>query len=383
MASLREVLSDMLSDRVGSRPAAAYRIVEIVIVVGGLMAMMMATTDRLGPGGREIALRFMAAGMICLAADWVLRLWLAPASFPQLTHHKARLRWLHSLPSLVGIVAVVPMALGALVDWSPDGAPLCAVLWVLRFAHYSRGMSMLFDVLAREREAVLGVLFAFVALLLFSSVLGYLVERDVQPDKFGSVPHALWWAIVTLTTTGYGDVVPQTTFGRMLAGLMMIAGIIVFGLLAGILATGFSLEVRRREFLRNWDLVKHVPMFRDLGPGTIADLAALLRPREVPPRAVLWRRGDRGSTMYFIVSGEVAILIEPPLRLAAGDFFGELALLNNRPRNATVVTTQTCQLLELDIADFRSLASKTPDLMRSIEREGERRLASERAGSPT
>jgi voltage-gated potassium channel len=192
----------------------------------------------------------------------------------------------------------------------------------------------------------------------------------------------LWWAITTLTTTGYGDVVPVTVFGRMLGGLMMIAGIIVFGLLAGILATGFSQEVRRREFLRNWDLVKQVPIFHMIGPGLIADLAALLRPRELPPRAVLWRRGDPGDAMYFIVSGEVAVLIEPPLRLGAGDFFGELALLHDKPRTATVVTTQSCQLLELDIADFRALASKTPQLMRSIELEAGRRQESNSAGNP-
>jgi voltage-gated potassium channel len=233
---------------------------------------------------------------------------------------------------------------------------------------------MLFDVLVRESEAVLGVLFVFAALLLLGSIGGYLFERSVQPEHFGSVPRALWWAIVTLTTTGYGDTVPLTLYGRMLAGAMMIAGIVTFGMLAGILATGFSLEVRRREFLRNWDLVKQVPIFRDLGPGTVADLAALLRPQELPARTVIWRRGDPGDSMYFIVSGEVDVLMKPPVRIGAGQFFGEMALLQDRARAATVKTTQPCQLLELDIVDFRALASKTPELMRSIEAEASRRL---------
>jgi len=313
------------------------------------------------PALRSRNFRLLWIGQAISATGTRMQFWAINWQLYALTHSAKAL-------GLLGLFRFVPIVLLSLL-----GAPLFAVLWVLRFGQYAKGTAMLLDVLRRESEAVLGVLFAFAALLLLGSVGAYLLERDAQPDKFGSVPHALWWAIVTLTTTGYGDVVPVTIFGRMVAGMMMIAGIIVFGLLAGILATGFSQEVRRHEFLRNWDLVKQVPIFHDIGPGTVADLAALLRPRDLPPRAVLWRRGDAGSSMFFIVSGEVEVLIEPPLRLGAGNFFGEMALLNDRPRNATVMTTEACQLLELDIADFRSLASKTPDLVRSIEVEAGRR----------
>ena len=377
MGAMRDAVAAVLAGRATSRPATIYRLAEIVVVCGGIAAMMLATTDLFDGRGKARMLAVVGVGLACFAVDWLLRLWIAPLAVPQLTAARARLRWLRSGPGVIGLIAIVPMAAAAPFDWSSSGAPLFAVLWVLRFGQYAKGTAMLLDVLRRESEAVLGVLFAFAALLLLGSVGAYLLERGAQPDKFGSVPHALWWAIVTLTTTGYGDVVPVTLFGRMVAGMMMIAGIIVFGLLAGILATGFSQEVRRHEFLRNWDLVKQVPIFHDIGPGTVADLAALLRPRDLPPRAVLWRRGDAGSAMYFIVSGEVEILIEPPLRLGAGDFFGEMALLNDRPRNATVMTTEPCQLLELDIADFRALASKTPELVRSIEVEADRRQAGE------
>jgi voltage-gated potassium channel len=381
MQAARAAIAEILSERASSRPAAVYRLLEIVVVATGIVAMMLATTDLVDARQREVALDLVAGGVACLSLDWLVRLWAAPSLLPQLSGRQARLRWLRTPSAVLGLAAILPMLMAAPFDWSVRGAPLLAALWVLRFAPYSRGTTMLFDVLVREREAVLGVLFAFASFLLFGSVVAYLFEHERQPERFGSVPAALWWAIVTLTTTGYGDAVPVTLFGRMMAGVLMMAGIIMFGLLAGILATGFSQEVRRREFLRNWDLVKQVPMFHDIGPGTVADLAALLRPRELPPRAVLWRRGDVGDAMYFIVSGEVMILIEPPLRLGAGNFFGELALLNDRPRNATVVTTQSCQLLELDIADFRALASKTPELMRSIEHEAARRLEVERKGS--
>ncbi len=379
MARLRETVAAVLAVRPVSRVATLYRTGEILLVAAGLLAMVLGTMDGFEPGVKAVALDIVAFVLACLVVDWFVRLWAAPEDVPELSANRARLRWFRSSASFLGLVATLPMLCGAAIDWSPAGTPLLAVLWMGRFTRYSRGISMLFDVLIRELDAVLAVLLAFGTLLLASSVAAFVFEHEVQPDKFGSVPRALWWAIVTLTTTGYGDAVPVTLYGRMLAGTMMIAGIIVFGLLAGILATGFSQETRRQEFLRNWDLVRQVPLFRDIGPGTVADLAALLRPRELPARAVLWRRGDPGESMYFIVSGEVEVLIEPPRKLGHGQFFGELALLNDKPRNATVVTTDNCQLLELDIADFRALATKTPVLMQAIETEAGRRQSGDSA----
>jgi voltage-gated potassium channel len=233
---------------------------------------------------------------------------------------------------------------------------------------------MLGAVLRREREAILGVTLTFVTVLLLAATLAYLAERTAQPTVFGNIPRALWWTITTLTTTGYGDVVPVTPLGRVLGGSVMICGLAVFGLLAGILATGFATELKRREFLRTWDMVATVPFFQNIGAATISDVASLLRPRDLPARTIIVRRGHPGDCMYFIVSGEVEIMVNPPVRIGAGKFFGEIALLTGSPRNATVITTEPSQLLALDIADFRSLASRRPELVALIREEATKRL---------
>jgi voltage-gated potassium channel len=160
----------------------------------------------------------------------------------------------------------------------------------------------------------------------------------------------------------------------MLAGIVMVSGILVFALWAGILATGFAEETRRREFLRTWDLVAKVPFFRDVGAAVIADVARLLRPRQYPSGAIIVRRGAPGDCMYFIVSGQVEVQLSPePIVLGPGEFFGEVALLTGGPRNATIVAARQCTLLSLDIVDFRELLGRQPDLARVIHEEAERR----------
>jgi len=143
---------------------------------------------------------------------------------------------------------------------------------------------------------------------------------------------------------------------------------------AGILATGYIEETRRREFLRTWDLVAKVPFFHDVGASVIADVTQLLRPREYPAGAVIVRRGERGDCMYFIASGEVEVRLRPEsLYRGPGYFFGELALLTGDPRNATVVAVRQCTLLRLDIVDFRQLLGRQPELARIIRSEAELR----------
>src|SRR3984893_9503674 len=157
--------------------------------------------------------------------------------------------------------------------------------------------------------------------------------------------------------------------------LRLVSGILVFALWAGILAMGFAEETRRREFLRTWDLVAKVPFFHDVGAAAIAYVAQLLRPRDYPAGAVVVRRGERGDCMYFVASGEVEIRLRPEsIRLAPGDFFGELALLTGDPRNATIVAVRQSTLLRLDIVDFRHLLGRQPELARIIRAAAEQRL---------
>jgi voltage-gated potassium channel len=236
------------------------------------------------------------------------------------------------------------------------------------------GLRQLRRVLAQESGPLLSVLVLFLMVLFLGSVAEYFLEHDVQPATFGNVPAALWWAVVTLTTTGYGDVVPITPVGRMVAGIVMICGLGVFGLFTGILATGFAAETRRDNFLKTWETVSKVPFFATLGPSAIADVTHMLRTMDLPSRTMIIRKGQQGDCMYFIASGAVEVnLPGKKVQLGEGSFFGEMALLGNNLRGADVTTTRVSKLLVLDLVDFRLLMARHPDLAETIDTEAKRR----------
>ncbi len=298
-------------------------------------------------------------------AEFAARVIIAPLAVADRPAWRARLAFVASPGGIFDLLGALPGVL-VLIFAAPD-AMLSGIVWVFKFVRYTPGLAGLHRVVSHAREPLASLLLGFGVVLLSSASLEYLFERAAQPNRFSSIPAALWWAIETLTTTGYGDSVPDTLAGRVLAGAVMICGIMVLALTAGILATGFAEEMRRFAFLRTWSIIAKVPFFQGIGAEIIAEVAWLLRPRDYPAGTVVVRRGERGDCMYFIATGEVEIRVSPhPLRLAAGDFFGEIALLTGAPRTATVVAAEPCTLLRLDIVEFRELIGRRPDLARVI-----------------
>ncbi|MFZ2004588.1 MAG: cyclic nucleotide-gated ion channel [Stellaceae bacterium] len=354
--------------------AVLWRLIHHAMVAIGIGLMLALTVpDWRGLYGDSLADAFDVVALF-FVLDFALRFYAAPGA-PGGEHRgawRSRWSWLTSLAGVFDLVAAIP---GIIALPDTRDATLIGFIWVFKYVRYSSGLSILERVITNARQALLSVLLGLAIVLLAAASLAYLLERSTDP-AFSSIPAALWWAIVTLTTTGYGDIVPHTIAGRMLAGVVMVCGIMVFALLAGILATGYAEEMRRSEFLRTWEMVAKVPFFHNLGATLIAEVARLLRVRDYPGGAVIVRRGEPGDCMYFVVQGEVEVLLDPhPLRFGAEYFFGELALLTGAPRNATIVAVRPCTLLALDIVDFFELLSRQPELARVIHDEATQRLA--------
>jgi voltage-gated potassium channel len=367
-----------LDPRHSSGPAEAFRGVHHTLVIVGIASVILLTVPQIAESNGFVLKVVFRLALAFFLVVYVLRLFAMPAAPWAHPRHpwRDRLQWAFSFAGIVDLLSSWLILGAALLGVEPSSARLAAILWLFKFVPYSEGLALLGRVLENTRSTLLSVLLCFVIVLLCAGTLAYVLERDLQPATFGSIPAALWWTVVTLTTTGYGDTVPITLAGRFLAGIVMISGISVFALLAGMLANGFAEEVRRRDLMRTWDLVTRVPFFNGVGADVVAEVARLLRPRDVQPGTVIMRRGEPGDCMYFVVSGEIEIRLRPtPLRFGPGAFFGEIALVTGEPRTATAVAVKSSVLLSLHVTDFRHLTARRPELTAAIEEEAARRKA--------
>jgi voltage-gated potassium channel len=336
-------------------------------VVAGIMVMVLLTVDPAYEAAHHWVDAVLWACLAFFVFEWVVRLRHAVSS-------QRGLAYTLSFQGLVDGTAAAAIPLALIAGANPKSAWLFGVVWVLKLVPGIPGLRQLRRVLVVESGPLLSVLVIFLMVVFLASVAEYFLERDVQPATFGSVPAALWWAVVTMTTTGYGDVVPITPLGRMVSALVMISGLGVFGLWTGILATGFAAETRRDNFLKTWETVSKVPFFATLGPAAIADVTHMLRTMDLPARTMIIRKGQKGDCMYFIADGEVEVdLPGKKVALGEGAFFGEMALLGNNLRSANITTTRLSRLLVLDLVDFRLLMARHPDLAETIDAEAKRR----------
>jgi voltage-gated potassium channel len=375
MASPLERLADALDTESHAPRSRTIRILHVVAVSAGVGAILFASDPRVPPLPYALAGLVIWTLAVLFAAEYAVRLAIAP--WAHWAHNdepwRARRHWALTFTGIVELMGVLPLML-RLVGVPPATAQLAGAIWLLKLVRYAPGLDLLGRVIKNARRTLWGLFLGFVMVLVVAATLEYFLEGRVQPDTFGSIPRALWWAVATLTTVGYGDAVPVTAAGRILASAVMLCGIGICALWTAILVTGFSSEMRRSEFLRTWDLVARVPFFRDLGAETIAEVAKLLRPRDAAGGEIIVRRGEPGDCMYFIASGEVEVALKPaPRVLGAGDFFGEFALITGERRSATVTALTRCELLHLDLADFRHFEAQHPELARRIDSEAQRR----------
>jgi voltage-gated potassium channel len=292
-----------------------------------------------------------------------------------LSPSRDRIEYAFSSLGIIDLLAFLPASI-ALIAGSRSTLVLLGMLPFLKLVRYSPAMRSLLSALHAERRTLIGCIVILTgAVLLFASLL-YAIEHDVQPDKFGTIPHAMWWAIVTLGTVGYGDVVPVTPLGKLVSVFTIVGGLTMIALPVAIISTAFADEVRRRDFVVTWGMLARVPLFSHLSAAEIADIMRLLRAHTIESGEILVRRGDAASSMYFITAGEVEIeLPTQRVRLSDGTFFGEIALLHRTKRSGTVTATRKTKLLALDAQDFHALIERVPDLAAHVHRTAKARLA--------
>lgn len=352
----------------------------IALIVMNVSAVVLESVPALNERFHQLFLAIEIVSVVAFTVEYLARLWIAVEYGPleDLPAWKARL--VHALTPgmLVDLLSVLPFYLAWMIAADFRVLLVFRLLRFFKIARYSTGMRSLVDAIYTERQALAACAGILWGVVLISASFMHLAEQDAQPDKFGTIPDAMYWAVITLATVGYGDVVPVTMLGKMIASVTAVLGLGMVALPVGILATAFSDVIHRREFVVTWGMVARVPLFRGLDADAIAELMRYLRSQTVQPGQIICRKGEKAHSMYFIAAGEVEVDVPGKnVNLVVGDFFGEIALLTNVNRTATVRARSRASLLMLDASDVHGLMERRPDVGKRLRDIAASRLAAD------
>ena len=349
----------------------------VVLIILNAIAFAAETIDHLAERYGTYFRAFNIFSVAVFTVEYLLRLWSA-VDIPMLSRMKpwrARLRFALRPLMLIDLFAVLPFYFTWLVPVDLRVLRVLRLFRLLKLVRYSPALQTLGRVIADEWRALVGALLIILVLLLFASTAAYFLERAAQPDKFGSIPAAAWWALATLTTVGYGDIVPVTPLGQMLGGVVMLLGVGMIALPVAIIASGFSQESSRHQFVVTWSMVARVPLFAAMDESEIAEITKLLYTRNYLPGIPIVRAGGTGDAMYLIASGEAEVELGRGKRvvLKEGDFFGEMALFERRRHKHDVVAKTKCRIYVLDAEALSRLGRSHPEILRHIRQVAETR----------
>ena len=220
----------------------------LVLIFLNVLMVILETVDDLFLHYNKLFRIFEYFSVLIFSLEYLGRIWSCVEDKHYTNNFRVRIKYLFSFPSLIDLIAIAPSLL-AFIFPSADlrFIRILRIFRFLKFSRYSSSINSLLTVIWNQRKSFGAAFFLLFIMLIIASSGMYLVEKDAQPEKFGSIPQAMWWSIVTLTTVGYGDVYPVTTLGKFFGSAIIILGIGTVALPSGILASAFSEHTRRSQ----------------------------------------------------------------------------------------------------------------------------------------
>ena len=231
----------------------ASRICDIllsVLIVLNLLAVCLESVETINQKFGLVLFYFEIFSVSVFAFEYVLRIWSA-ADNKKLKGEsplRKRFNYIFSFTGFIDLMAILPSILplffgGIDLRW----LRVLRLFRLLKISHYSSALEDFFSALYEERKSFFATIYLLAIALFLSSSLVYLAEYEVQPEEFKSIPHAMWWSLITLTTVGYGDVSPITPFGKLVGAFTALMGVCTVALLTGIVASAFANQLARKR----------------------------------------------------------------------------------------------------------------------------------------
>jgi voltage-gated potassium channel len=357
--------------------AIAVDVFLVVLIVANVAAGIFETVPEINNAYGAWFDGFETVSVVIFSAEYVLRVW-SSVEDPRYRGRGplwGRVRFALQPVALIDFFAIAPSVVGLFFgDWDLRVLRVFRLLRILKIVRYSPALTTLTDVIVAEWRALMGTLLLLLCVMILSAELMYLIEGAANPKSFGTLPQAMYWAITTLTTVGYGDNVPVTALGKIVTGITMIMGLGLFALPVGIVATNFVNEIHRRDFVVTWSMLAQIPLFKSLDVDTVVSVMTLLRSQVVREHSVIQVEGAPAQDMYFVISGRARGEYPGGLyNIREGDYFGESAVLRGQPCDSTVTARTDMRLLTLSANDLAVLIRKFPRLKRRFEQAAQRR----------
>lgn len=252
---LRRCIYYILEQPGESRTGKATQTGILLLIVANVIAVILESVEEIGAAHARLFRDFELISILAFSLEYIVRAWVAVEDGRYRRPFAGRFRYMLTPMAIIDLVAVLPFFLGLFSILDTRMLRVVRLFRVFKLTRHFGALEILLKVIRSEARSLGAALFVLLVLVVLASAGMYAVERDVQPEVFSNIPKAMWWATVTLTTVGYGDVVPITAAGRFFSGVIVILGIGIAALPAGIIAAGFTQELqRRREAFR---LVAH------------------------------------------------------------------------------------------------------------------------------
>jgi voltage-gated potassium channel len=223
----------------------------ITLILLNVAAIILESVEKIFAAYHSAFAIFETFSIVVFSVEYILRVWScveAEEDSVQASIYVRRLRYLRQPMSIIDLVAILPFFLQFLLP----GLDLrflrvLRMVRIFKLTRYSDAFTILLQVFSQERKSFGAAFFILSMVTIVASCGIYVFEHKAQPEDFASIPAAMWWAVATLTTVGYGDVTPITALGRFFGGMIAIVGIGMVAMPTGILASGFNDLLRQRE----------------------------------------------------------------------------------------------------------------------------------------
>lgn len=219
----------------------------IVLIIGNVIAVLLESVNDIYKAYQVYFDAFENLSILIFSIEYILRLWSVVEKDPFDAEWRQRLKWMTSGAAIIDLLAILPAYLNFFVHIDLRFLRTLRLLRLLKLTRYFVSLQILLRVIEREKGSFQAVLFILIIMIVMAAAGVYVVESRAQPEVFSSIPASMWWAVVTLTTVGYGDVTPITPLGRFLGAIITILGVGLAALPAGILANGLASELELRK----------------------------------------------------------------------------------------------------------------------------------------